>query len=98
MWECLEKYIKNKKVLEIGCGTGQKTSNISKSAQEVVAIDISSDSISLAKERLKEYKNTILITMDASKLTFEDNSFDIIITTDSFHEMNPNIQSNVSSE
>ncbi|MDE5539907.1 MAG: class I SAM-dependent methyltransferase, partial [Bacilli bacterium] len=28
----------------------------------------------------------------------EDNSFDIIITTDSFHEMNPNIQSNVLSE
>lgn len=98
MWECLEKYFKNKKVLEIGCGAGQKTSNISKYAREVVAIDISSDSISLAKERYKEYKNTSFITMNASKLSFEDNSFDIIITTDSFHEIDPKIQSNVLSE
>lgn len=98
MWEYLEKYLANKKVLEIGCGTGQKTANISKYAKEVVAIDISSDNIALAKERLNECKNTIFITMNASKLSFEDNSFDIIITTDSFHEIDPKIQSSVLSE
>lgn len=98
MWESLEKYIKNKKVLEIGCGCGQKTPYISKYAKEVTAIDISSDNILLAKGRLKNYKNSTFITMDASKLSFEGKSFDLVITTDSFHEMNPKIQSNVLSE
>ena len=28
MWEAISKYLNNKKVLEIGCGCGQKTQNI----------------------------------------------------------------------
>ncbi len=97
MWENISKYLKNKKVLEIGCGMGQKTKIIYNYTDNLTAIDLSGDSINTAKKIFKNDKITFL-TMDASKLEFKDNEFDVVITTDSFHEIEPTIQNKVLEE
>jgi len=43
-----------KKILDIGCGVGFYTKNLSYSADEVVSIDISQNMIDIAKENCKE--------------------------------------------
>lgn len=97
MWENLSKYLNNKKVLEIGCGVGQKTKNIASYTENITAIDISEENIKIAKEGLNNNKINFL-TMDASKMDFKDKNFDVVITTDSFHEINPEIQDDVLKE
>ena len=97
MWKNLSKYLKNKKVLEIGCGTGEKTRNIYNYTDNITAIDISDENIKIAKGNFESNKITFL-AMDASRLEFEDKSFDVVITTDSFHEINPQIQDAVLKE
>ena len=97
MWEELSKYLNKKNVLEIGCGTGQKTVNILKHTNKITAIDISEENIKNAKEKYKN-DDIVFLTMDASKLSFENKSFDTIVTTDSFHEIEPQIQDKVLEE
>jgi 2-polyprenyl-3-methyl-5-hydroxy-6-metoxy-1,4-benzoquinol methylase len=46
---------KGKKVLEIGCGIGTESVNFARNGAEITAIDISSRSIQLTKERFKLY-------------------------------------------
>lgn len=97
MWEAISKYLKNKKVLEIGCGMGQKTCNILKHTNNITAIDISEENIKAAKENYKDTDINFMV-MNASNLAFEDKSFDTIITTDSFHEIDPKYQDDVLKE
>lgn len=95
MWEKIAQYIKNKRVLEIGCGEGQKTHLIAKYASEVMAIDISEENIKIARDKYIQDTKIYFEVADASNLRFDDKSFDVVITTDSFHEINPEIQSRV---
>ena len=97
MWENLSKYLVNKKILEIGCGIGQKTKHIIRYSNNIIAIDYLNENIEVAKNNLND-NNIKFFTMDASKLEFKDKEFDVVITTDSFHEINPNIQSKVLEE
>lgn len=98
MWTDLSKYIKDKKVLEIGCGAGQKTFNIAKYANIVVGIDVSKENIDAAKRVFANNRKVSFLTLDASRMNFESNSFDVVITTDSFHEIEPNLQYSVLEE
>ena len=75
--------------MEIGCGIGQKTGEIIKYTDKITAVDISKESIDIVKN---SFKNVNFFVMDASNLSFNDKSFDVVITTDSFHEMNQDIQ------
>ncbi len=67
---------KNKRVLEIGCGTGDLLANIK--PEYGVGIDISEDMIKLAKEK---YKKLNFEVQDAQNLKINEN-FDYVIATD----------------
>lgn len=97
MWDSIAKYLKDKKVLEIGCGTGQKTKMICNYTDKITAIDISENSINTAKKDFNNEEISFLV-MDASNLKFDDKAFDVVITTDSFHEIDPLIQNKVLEE
>lgn len=76
----LYKSFKNKKYLEIGCGTffvGQKLATL---GTFVVGIDYSLNALRLAKSYLKEAGTTnyLLVCGDISKMPFKDNSFDLL--------------------
>lgn len=62
---------KNSKVLDIGCGNGFLTCKIAEKAQKVVAIDISREAISIAKNRFAG-GNIEYVIGDATKYNFKE--------------------------
>ena len=66
-------------VLELGCGYGRVLRRLSEKASRVVGIDIAENSLSYAKQYLSEYSNIELQFMTARNLTFEENSFDVVL-------------------
>lgn len=70
---------KNSVVLDIGCGGGRLTIQISDFVKKIFAIDYSNSSIKFAKKE-NPRKNVEYSVMDANKLEFEDNSFDLVIS------------------
>ena len=67
--------LKGKKVLMLGCGTGEESKflkNFGVNSEDLVGIDISSKSIELAQESYPDIK---FIVADMADLPFEDNTF-----------------------
>jgi ubiquinone/menaquinone biosynthesis C-methylase UbiE len=84
---------KNSDVLEIGCARGDFSLYLAKSAKSVVGIDYSTTAIKIAKEIRKKYPKKIqnktrFYVMDATKLKFKDNSYDLVILIDTFDHLN----------
>ena len=75
-----------KRVLEIGCGTGLFTQEICKTDNEIIAIDISPELLSLARRRVKSEQVTFRID-NAYDSGFEDNSFDYVVGSSCLHHL-----------
>lgn len=65
-------------VLELGCGYGRVTREISGHVKQVSGIDITGESIELARAREGNDSNSTYLTMDATRMTFDDASFDLV--------------------
>lgn len=69
----------NKKVLEIGCGTGLNTIHLAQKAQKVVAVDLSEEMLAKARQRVND-KNIEFIKADITQTwNFDDDSFDLVV-------------------
>jgi len=81
---------KNKKILEYGCGDGSYAFDLAERGATVIGIDISSAAIKEAKRQAKEkgVSNVTFLVMDAEKMQFNDNSFDIVCGTSILHHLN----------
>jgi 2-polyprenyl-3-methyl-5-hydroxy-6-metoxy-1,4-benzoquinol methylase len=71
-------FIKNKIVLDIGCGEGSFTNAISKYGKKTYGIDIGKDSIKIAKFFHHSTNKLNFLIADACQLPFKKNSFDFI--------------------
>jgi len=72
----------NKKVLEVGIGTGLTLQHYPKSCH-IVGIDISAKMIDRAKERVQAMGNGLKVdleVMDACHMTFKDDTFDAVLS------------------
>ncbi|MBE6527948.1 MAG: methyltransferase domain-containing protein [Thermoplasmata archaeon] len=68
------------KVLDIGCGPGFFTINLSKLGHDVIGIDVSKEMVEVARENAQEQGVACdFKVMNANTLEFEDNTFDLII-------------------
>ena len=56
------------RVLEIGCGVGRLTWTLARRAQEVWALDISSEMLEMAKENLPDFSNVHFLLGDGTTL------------------------------
>lgn len=67
------------RILEVGVGTGINTSLYPKDCH-VTGIDLSTSMLDKARERVvrEELRNVRLLEMDAARLTFPDDAFDIV--------------------
>ena len=67
------------RILEVGVGTGINTSLYPKNCH-ITGIDLSSSMLEKARERVarEELRNVRLLEMDAARLTFADDAFDIV--------------------
>ena len=72
-----------KKVLLLGCGTGEETKMLeSFGAVDMIGIDLSEESIRIAKET---YPNYEFIVGDMHKLPFDNESFDYVYSSLTIH-------------
>ncbi|GEM_PF-655410 len=77
-----------KRVLEMGCGTGEYASWYAvNGAKEVVGVDLSDGSLAIAREgaATKQIKNIQFLKQDVLKLDLPDNSFDYAYSVGVLH-------------
>lgn len=67
--------LKNKKVLDVGAGTGRLSLMLSKAGAQVTAVDVSEAMLKILKNKDKKIE---IIVGDAQSLPFEDAAFDIV--------------------
>src|SRR5208282_4258547 len=70
-------------VLDVGCGTGGLLTELKRPRLKLAGVDISQNMIEEAKKRLG--KAADLRVADSEHLPWKANSFDLVVTTDSFH-------------
>ncbi len=66
-------------VLDLGCGFGRIVPKLARLAKSVVSIDTSFESLLMGKEMLSSISNCHLLQMNAIKLAFPDNIFDVVV-------------------
>ncbi len=71
--ETVRDYVRGKRVLEVGCGTGLILERLAEVADEAVGIDLSPGMLTRARERGLEVREA-----SATELPFEDESFDVV--------------------
>ena len=74
------RFLKGKRVLEIGCGMGSHSALISKYAAELVSIDLTAKAVETTNKRFEVFgiENAKAVQVDAEDMPFEDNSFDFV--------------------
>src|SRR6056297_1224175 len=78
----LKSLNQNSKILDLGCGNGEKAHYIGKLGFNVVGIDASEEAINYAKKNFPAVK---FYKKDALSTKFKENSFDAIIAIAVFH-------------
>jgi ubiquinone/menaquinone biosynthesis C-methylase UbiE len=75
-----------KKILEVGCGAGSDLIRFAQCDAIVTGIDLSTKSVSLAKQRFSLYHLAGNIKeADAEQMPFEDNKFDMVYSNGVLH-------------
>ena len=84
-----EEYFKDKKCIDIGCGTGRLSFCMANLGANVWGIDPGEQSISFAKELAKELNilNTSFLVQNAYSLNFKDNFFDFATCNGVLHHL-----------
>jgi ubiquinone/menaquinone biosynthesis C-methylase UbiE len=76
------------KVLEIGCGVGIVSAHLSNNLNmDVTGIDVDPEQISIAKTYNKENDRLKFITADSTKLPFEADQFDMVLSLYVLHHI-----------
>ena len=75
-------------VLELGCGIGSVSAFLFDSYQmNVIGIDFDSAQIDIARRKYPENDRLRFKIEDASKLSFDDGSFDLVLSQNVFHHI-----------
>ena len=74
----LKKEVKNKIVLDAGCGSGKFLPVVSKLAKYYYGIDASNAQLFLANNKIIDKEKVSLLCLDLCDISLEDNSVDII--------------------
>jgi ubiquinone/menaquinone biosynthesis C-methylase UbiE len=84
------------KVLEIGCGTGTNLELFAEAGCDVSGVDLSPSMMDLARRKLGDRADLRLC--DAAEMPFAANSFDLVLSFLTLHEMPPATRAPVMNE
>ncbi|MDQ6661583.1 MAG: methyltransferase domain-containing protein, partial [Chloroflexota bacterium] len=76
-----------KNALEIGCGTGAFARFLAERAQQVLALDLSSQMIKIARERSEQYQNIDFRVANVLEWEFPTEQFDCIVSIATLHHL-----------
>lgn len=83
-------------VLDLPCGTGRVSEVVTQYTRNIVCGDISADMLDVARRKLEPYNEKITYrVIDAEKIEFADNSFDLAITIKLMHLIPYQVQARV---
>ena len=68
-------------ILEVGCGTGRYTKFLADLSKTITALDLSENMLDLCKLKCKNKENITFVKCDATKLPFNENSFDLVFAS-----------------
>ena len=72
--------VKNKKILDLGCGSGDFSQMLAEKGANVVGVDISEKWIEICEERHASSKNLKFLVADGSNLKqIRNNTFDFVV-------------------
>jgi ubiquinone biosynthesis O-methyltransferase len=80
--DLIAEEIKNKKILDVGCGDGVLSYFLAKKGGDVTGIDISEKAIGFAKEKCKDINNLEFKVASVYKLPFSDETFDYVVSSE----------------
>jgi 2-polyprenyl-6-hydroxyphenyl methylase/3-demethylubiquinone-9 3-methyltransferase len=91
--------VKSRRVLEVGCGSGEYLVTLAKMGATVAGQDISSEAVARAEGFLKEegFQGELRVG-DAVELRFPDNDFDLVMSADFFEHISLDQKRRVISE
>jgi len=95
MVEKLSPYIsglKNLKILDLGCGSGDLTIYLAKQGNTVVGVDYSKHAIDLARKKTRHLpeilkKRMVFSNIDAKNINYGKNTFDMVVLIDFFEHV-----------
>jgi ubiquinone/menaquinone biosynthesis C-methylase UbiE len=87
---------KGMKVLDVGCGTGAQLAIYQQGGCEVSGIDLSPPMLKVAKSKLGE--KAVLITGDAIRMPYPNDTFDLVLSSLFLHQINAPLRSAVLEE
>lgn len=87
---------KGMSILDVGCGTGSHLELYQRYQCHLYGLDLSPSMLTLARERLGDIAQLDL--GDATKMPYEDDKFDLVISMLSLHEMFPETRKAVLNE
>jgi 2-polyprenyl-3-methyl-5-hydroxy-6-metoxy-1,4-benzoquinol methylase len=76
-----------KTALDIGCGTGEFSRLLAKRVERVVAIDLSSNMIEVAKQRSRQFSNIDFQVADVLQWEPTAEQFDVIVSIATLHHL-----------
>ena len=81
-YEFARSYVKGRRVLDFGCGTGYGTHALASAATAIEGIDISTDAIAHARGHFEAENLTFRVVepVDVKPLPFDDGSFDTVVS------------------
>jgi ubiquinone/menaquinone biosynthesis C-methylase UbiE len=88
---------KDKKILEVACGTGRMTKFMKLAFPKagLIATDVSGPYVSVARRKAKDLSRVVFLQADASQLPFKDESFDLVYSVFLFHELPADVRDRV---
>lgn len=75
----LDNHLKNKTILDVGCGDGSFGKILEKMGASVTGVDISKKAVKLAK---KNTSQALVVDLNNQNLPFKANNFDIVIASE----------------
>jgi SAM-dependent methyltransferase len=81
-----------RRLLEIGCGTGQLTIPLAGKGCEILALDIGIAMAALARRKLATYRNVSVVVAAFEDWPLPNERFDVVASATAFHWLDPAIR------